>query len=91
MDNAKHCANPACNLLFQGRANKIYCSKECGQHVINRRHAKYEPTVAAALRKCHDCGRPTADYRCQNCLRKWRMEHGVSLGDYGVTALDIGF
>jgi hypothetical protein len=28
-------------------------------------------------RKCHDCGRPTTDYRCPPCLRAWRLKHGV--------------
>lgn len=31
------------------------------------------------LRKCHDCGRPTSDYRCQECWKKWRRKHGVSV------------
>ncbi len=29
-------------------------------------------------RKCHDCKRPTSDYRCPRCLRKWRIKHGVA-------------
>lgn len=30
-------------------------------------------------RKCHDCGKPTSDYRCQECWKKWRRKHGVSV------------
>lgn len=30
-------------------------------------------------RRCHDCGRPTPDYRCAECLKKWRQKHGVSI------------
>ncbi len=29
-------------------------------------------------RKCHDCGRPTNDYRCAKCLQKWRNKNKVS-------------
>ena len=30
------------------------------------------------MRRCHDCGKKTQDYRCPACLAKWRKEHGVS-------------
>lgn len=29
-------------------------------------------------RQCHDCGRPTNNYRCPRCLSKWRIKHGVA-------------
>ena len=32
----------------------------------------------AAMRKCHDCGKPTPDYRCRACLAKWRQAQGVA-------------
>lgn len=28
-------------------------------------------------RKCHDCGKPTWDYRCPECLKKWRAKNRV--------------
>jgi len=28
-------------------------------------------------RRCHDCGRPTTDYRCPACLAAWRRRNGV--------------
>ena len=28
-------------------------------------------------RKCHDCGRPTWDYRCAECLKIWREKHDI--------------
>lgn len=31
------------------------------------------------VRRCHDCGRPTYNYRCQDCLTRWREKHHVSL------------
>ena len=29
-------------------------------------------------RVCHDCGKPTSDYRCPKCLHKSRIKHGVA-------------
>jgi len=29
-------------------------------------------------RLCHDCKKPTSDYRCPKCLRKWRIKNGVA-------------
>ena len=34
-------------------------------------------------RKCHDCGKPTDDYRCPECRRKWRLKNDVMLADNG--------
>lgn len=31
-----------------------------------------------ASRACHDCGRPTTDYRCPACREKFRRRHGVA-------------
>jgi len=28
-------------------------------------------------RRCHDCGKPTADYRCAKCRALWRKKHHV--------------
>lgn len=36
------------------------------------------PCQVKPKRKCHDCGKPTNDYRCYKCLAKWRIKHGVS-------------
>lgn len=35
---------------------------------------------ALSLRRCHDCGKPTVDYRCPRCLAKWRTRNGVPAG-----------
>lgn len=32
----------------------------------------------APKRKCHDCGRPTNNYRCPRCLSKWRIKNGIA-------------
>lgn len=31
------------------------------------------------MRTCHDCGKPTWNYRCDACLRKWRKKNGVAV------------
>ena len=31
----------------------------------------------AGSRRCHDCGRPTNDFRCYRCRIAWREKHGV--------------
>ena len=33
---------------------------------------------ALSLRRCHDCGKATVDYRCPKCLAKWRRRNGVA-------------
>lgn len=35
------------------------------------------------IRRCHDCGAPTTDYRCPKCWAKIRRKSGVE--DYGYT------
>jgi len=30
-----------------------------------------------AMRRCHDCGSPTWDYRCPKCRAKWRAKNGA--------------
>ena len=29
------------------------------------------------LRRCHDCGCPTHDFRCARCRRKWQIRNGA--------------
>lgn len=37
--------------------------------------------VFLKLRRCHDCGRPTPDYRCPECWARIRGEEDFSLED----------
>jgi len=46
---------------------------------LTSRLSKKEAGDGSSVRRCHDCGRVTHDYRCPACLRKWRRLHGVSL------------
>lgn len=38
---------------------------------------------ALSGRRCHDCGKPTSDYRCPACLARWRAKHGVPVNADG--------
>ena len=33
------------------------------------------------LRRCHDCGCPTHDFRCARCRRKWQIRNGAPSDD----------
>ena len=41
--------------------------------------ASRAPRSRPSQRRCHDCGKPTSDYRCPACRRKWQIKHGVPL------------
>lgn len=43
-----------------------------------RKNKRGLPPEVYAPRACHDCGRPTYNYRCEACLARWRQRHGVS-------------
>ena len=47
-----------------------------GEKALYKRKSRY-------MRRCHDCGRPTTDYRCPKCWAKIRRKSGVE--DYGYT------
>ena len=32
-------------------------------------------------RRCHDCGKPTYNYRCRDCYLKWKIENKLGLTD----------
>ena len=34
-----------------------------------------ESVTLRPKRRCHDCGRPTNDYRCSDCRAKWRRKY----------------
>ena len=37
-------------------------------------------------RVCHDCGRPTTDYRCRSCWAKIRSDSTKAVEDFGDSA-----
>ncbi len=76
---------PACGKTFIANIwNKIYCSAECHNSIpLDHRikpqrkkkkarvhHLSYDPDTPQ--RHCHDCGKPTNDYRCEACWKKLR-------------------
>ena len=34
--------------------------------------------IKVYTRQCHDCGKRTNNYRCNECLEKWRIKHEVT-------------
>lgn len=69
-----------CGRPFYGHGNARFCGDAC-----RRRHSEAEGREsprrkpdAVAVRACHDCGRPTADYRCSACWEKFRQRYGVA-------------
>lgn len=34
--------------------------------------------IKVYTRQCHDCGKRTNNYRCNECLEAWKTKHGVS-------------
>ena len=73
-----HCTH--CGKTFEGHGNALFCSEACKKAHLSSSHrevATKEPTHGL-LRKCHDCGRATTDYRCPVCQKKFRQRHNVS-------------
>lgn len=54
-----------------------YCSASCRESVeLDGSAALDDPR--RHLRKCHDCGKPTPDYRCNACREKFYARHAVT-------------
>lgn len=65
---------------LSGRSPKSCNSRACTLGLAKRKPAKREPPVSElSRRRCHDCGKPTTDYRCPQCLAAFRARNGVSL------------
>ena len=47
---------------------------------ILRGKASYKQ-IPRYMRRCHDCGRPTTDYRCQRCWARLRSRGGYAPKD----------
>lgn len=63
-----------------GRSPKSCSSRACTLGLAKRRPPRSEPPVSElSRRRCHDCGKPTTDYRCPKCLAKFRARNGVSV------------
>ena len=82
----KTCANPTCGQTFPYRSNRKYCSSRCAA-IAGGLYGRAE-LKNGNLRACHDCGKPTPNYRCTKCLGKWRREHGVGVNPDSVVDFD---
>lgn len=80
--NNKKCKCKCCGKEFPGRGNAIFCDKACG-HAFRAGLSREEwleehpqsNQSTLLKRKCHDCGKPTNNYRCSACWEKLRSEY----------------
>lgn len=80
-----------CGKKIENPKRTAYCSEKCSRESLNNRtqkkfqkikkklssSAKYGTYGIEATRKCHDCGMPTTNYRCDTCLFKWQKKHHI--------------
>ena len=79
------CADELCQQVVLREAQAIRAltggRKERSLPVRDERKLALAEKRGQALRKCHDCGRPTYDYRCSECWKKIRAEQDYSYDD----------
>ena len=46
-----------------------------------KRPTESKPAPVGKMRRCHDCGKPTTDFRCAECWRKLRRELDCGIED----------
>ena len=76
-----------CKTEFETKTCAKFCSAKCREEAQKRQKAAYKAGVrkkAAGMRVCHDCGKPTYDFRCPACWKKLRDG-----GDSGMTDNDF--
>lgn len=68
-----------CGEVFEVNDNRVRkLCKKCARH---------RPVILHVMtRLCHDCHKPTTDYRCPKCLAKWQDDNNVTL--YGASCED---
>lgn len=65
-----------CGEVFEVNDNRV--RKLCKKCARDRGYQC--PVVKVSpLRNCHDCHKPTTDYRCPKCLAKWQARNNVNL------------
>lgn len=80
--------------LQMSHTARVYCSDACRARARQARERGEENFVKGAgthgtqtdmhkkpqvqKRRCHDCGKPTHNYRCAECWRKVRDANGIS-------------
>lgn len=80
---------PVCGDTFRPKNYRhTYCSMACQEKSKLKAYAgirqpaprrpKGTRDQGEFVRPCHDCGKPTTDYRCPKCLSQWRARYHVS-------------
>lgn len=65
------------------------CSPDCPvKRILASRQELIADLTPPPTRKCHDCGKPTNNYRCPICLAKWRKIHKVKSSQNSDASLD---
>lgn len=89
-DEKKECLCPNCGNPFKlAYPRQKYCDschedieleKKSRQEVADAENVrkKYGLSVQKYTRRCHDCGKPTNNYRCDKCWQKWRKKNHVA-------------
>ena len=76
------CADPLCQHVVLQEAQAIRAlngeKKEGPLPVRDERRLALAEKRGQKLRKCHDCGRPTVDFRCPSCRAAWRVKNGLA-------------
>ena len=75
-----HCGR---SFTSTNRGRQKYCDNTCryaAQTGVSREEyiRDWEKGNSLTQRRCHDCGRPTNDYRCPSCWAKKRSETELS-------------
>lgn len=82
LKNIKYCT--ACRALSTSVRERLMRERRAGKDVFATNYAVECGEMPAAKsetasRACHDCGRPTTDYRCPACRAAFLARHGVSV------------
>ena len=62
-----------CNRAWQRKQLRLRHKQE--KKAVATQLPKMEPIKPIPLRPCHDCGKPTTQFRCPECWAKLREEH----------------
>lgn len=74
----KFCGNP---YLIGTGVGKAFCSDECRMKWTDSKKTPAKRRKRMGERECHDCGRPTTDYRCPQCWEKYRGSAAENVWD----------
>ena len=81
---------PVCGKEFvpYSEAQK-FCCTTCRKQAAIKGRVKSIKKGSRRTRRCHDCGKPTDNYRCEKCWYKLRSKLGLTLDVSSVVDWDI--